>query len=89
LFPARHCAADIGRCPSDTCGPRAQPQPFAQGGSQLLPDRLPHALTLEGAEGHCHVATRRARADDKGYGPSCGRGDLAPRAHRGGAENAV
>ena len=41
------------------------------------------------AEGHRHVATRRARADYKRYGFSCGRDDLAPRAHRRGAEHAV
>jgi putative transposase len=41
-------------------------------------------------EGHRHVATRRARADGKGgYGSSCGRDDLTPRAHRCGAEHAV
>ena len=39
--------------------------------------------------GHRHVATRRARADDKGYRFSCGRNDLAPCAHRRGAEHAV
>jgi uncharacterized membrane protein YbhN (UPF0104 family) len=39
--------------------------------------------------GHRHVATRRARADHKGYGCSCGCDDLAPRAYRRGAEHAV
>ena len=40
-------------------------------------------------ERHRHVATRRARADYKGCGFSCWRDDLAPRAHRRGAERAV
>jgi hypothetical protein len=36
----------------------------------------------QGPQGHRQVATRRARADYKWCGFSCGRDDLAPRAHR-------
>ena len=42
-------------------GARLPPQPFAQGRAQFLPDRLPHALRLEGAE---DVVDRRARRED-------------------------
>jgi hypothetical protein len=45
--------------------------------------------TKEEKAGHRHVATRRARADYRGYGFSCGCDDLAPRAYRRGAEHTV
>ena len=51
-------------------------------------NRLPDCWSYRTC-GHRHVGTRRARADDKGYGFSCGRDDPAPRAHRRGAEHAV
>jgi ATP-dependent exoDNAse (exonuclease V) alpha subunit len=47
------------------------------------------SLNIELQAGHRHVATRRARADYKWYGFSCGCDDLAPRAYRRGAEHAV
>jgi hypothetical protein len=68
--------APKGEGPSDTTLPRPVRDADV---SQLL----------EWLQRHRHVATRRARADDNGCGFSSGCDDVAPRAHRRGAEHAV
>jgi Protein of unknown function (DUF2924) len=66
----------------DSCIPFDRRSPQTRDGVGLKAGTL---LT----RGHRQVATRRARADYNGCGFSSGCDDLAPRAHRRGAEHAV